>query len=545
MIRLHKTYAGIVFALFALAYFIILANLYCIQIKDAVFFSSLGSQQYFMHLTSMPPRAPILDRTGKQYLALNTECLSAFITPCNLKNPDTLYAFLAQHFPHAYERLQSKPDRQFMYIKRRLSPEHQGLLSLQAHPDIHLLREASRFYPIAAATPVVGLTGLDNEGLCGIEYQCNDLLMGTPTLYCLEKDARSGCFYFQKHMQSQGQEGQPIQLTIDADLQFLVDECVRKTVETFGAQEGAALIIDPDHGDILALVSYPHFDPQSGDLQDLSLVKNRPISDSYELGSVFKVFAAMAALEEGVVTPDELIDCRNTKSTVIDGRTINTVHSLGIAPFTTVVANSNNIGIAIVAQRLSEHLYEHYVRLGFGKKTGIDLPGEHKGFVNSPASWSKQSIISLSYGYEVSATLLQLGCAFCTIANGGYAVRPRIMMHERNAGKHGNQLYSDATLTTIKEILTQTAQRGTARKAAIHGYKVMSKTGTANMLINGAYDSTKNMYTCAGIIEKDTYHRVVVTFVKQADRAGLFASGVSAPLFRDIAEQLIIHERAM
>jgi len=294
-----------------------------------------------------------------------------------------------------------------------------------------------------------------------------------------------------------------------------------------------------------------------------------------------KVCAALAALEEGVVTPQELIDCKNTLTTQVDGRTINTVQAHGVIPFTDVIALSNNIGIAIVAKRLGTTLYDHYKRLGFGTKTGIEFPGENSGFVNPVDKWSKQSIISLSYGYEVSATILQLACAFCTIAT-GYKVKPTLILGsygstgsprtgaglprtEENTNSftmspnqfgidsnpfvvslsnHTNvsKLYSDESRTIIKEILEKTTLYGTARRARMKGYRVMSKTGTANMLIDGKYDPEKNLYSCAGIIEKDDYQRVIVTFVKQANKKNIYASTVAVPLFESVAERMLIHD---
>jgi len=290
------------------------------------------------------------------------------------------------------------------------------------------------------------------------------------------------------------------------------------------------------------MLSYPYFDPNSPHMAQSENFKNKIITDAHELGSVMKVCAALAALEEGVVTPDELIDCKNCLTTHIDGRTINTVQAHGVIPFTDVIALSNNIGIAIVAKRLGEKLYDHYKRLGFGCKTGIKFPGENCGYLNPPENWSKQSIISLSYGYEVSMTLLQLASAFSIIAT-GYKTIPTLIVNPcASYGTH-ERLYSDTTLNTIKGILEKTTLYGTARRAAIKGYRVMSKTGTANMLVDGKYNPDKNIYTCAGIVEKDDYQRVIVTFVKEAQQKNIYASTVAVPLFESIAERMLIHDR--
>jgi cell division protein FtsI (penicillin-binding protein 3) len=338
----------------------------------------------------------------------------------------------------------------------------------------------------------------------------------------------------------------------------LVQQAVQQTVEKFNAKEAAVIIMNPKNGEIITMISYPYFDPNNSHTTSCDNFKNKVITDAHELGSVIKVCAALAALEEGVVTPDELIDCKNSLTTHIDGRVINTVQAHGIIPFTDVIALSNNIGIAIVAKRVGTKLYDHYKKLGFGSKTGIKFPGENTGIVNPPENWSKQSIISLSYGYEVSITLLQLACAFCTIATGHKVTPTLICSHPsplalpalRSLGEVGSNaeyLYSAKTLNTIKEILERTTLHGTARRAAIKGYRVMSKTGTANMLIDGKYDPDHNIYTCAGIvekeIEKDNYQRVIITFVKDAQQKNIYASTVAVPLFESVAERMLIHDK--
>jgi cell division protein FtsI/penicillin-binding protein 2 len=273
--------------------------------------------------------------------------------------------------------------------------------------------------------------------------------------------------------------------------------------------------------------------------------KNRVVTEVYEFGSVIKVFAALAALEEGVVDPDELVDCENVITTYVDGRRINTPESTvaGIIPFTQVIEKSNNIGHAKIIKRLGHTLYDHYMRLGFGKKTGIEFPGEREGFINPPSNWSKQSIISLSYGYEINATVLQLAQAFSLIANNGCLVPPTLVLTNQHTTIKKECRYSPQSISLIQNIMENTVLRGTAKKAQIKGYRVMSKTGTANILVDGVYDDTKNSYCCGGIVEKGAYQRVIVVFVKQANRTGLYASTVAAPLFEQVAERTLIHEK--
>lgn len=542
-----NTRIAVVFFFFCTLYSVIGATLCWIQGVRYTFYQSLGQKQYLITVTQYPPRAPIVDRTGRRFLAINTETSAAFILPGQIENRELLDTILQNHFPKAYDRLAAYKDKKFMYVQRKLSPEQLDIIRQTGSPDIHILQEPCRYYPLPAASCIIGITDPDNQGIMGVEKYYQDLLAGKSTTFLLEKDARSNLFYFAKDTKIKGETGSTLQLTIDANLQFLTHQAVADCVKKFGAKEGIALIMNPDNGHILAMINIPCFNPANTKELDIDATKIRAITEQYELGSVFKVFAALAALQEGVVTLSEPIDCRNSETAYIDGRRINTVHAHSIISFKDVIALSNNIGIALVTKRLGLKLYDHYQLLGFGQKTGLDIPGECSGFLNPPYNWSKQSAISLSYGYEVSATIVQLACAFCLIARDGVPVKPHLIYTEFADDEQENQKshYSQQTIDAIKNILCSTTQYGTAQRAAIQGYTIMTKTGTANMLIDGEYNTKKNRYTCAGIITKGDYKRVIVTFIQEADRPNLFAATVAAPLFETIAEHMLIEERIL
>jgi len=540
MISAYKNSIVSIFFLFCFGYLIVIANLFYLQCIQHTFLTQLGQRQYHITITTLPARGVITDRTGKKFLALNKDSIAAFILPQQIQNRAALDTFLSHYFPAAYQRLREHPTAYFLYVQRRLTPQQIDLIKQKNIVDIQFLQEPNRYYPLSHAASVIGITDIDNKGLSGIELQFDALLGGKPSIVHLEKDARSNQFYFNKETMHEGNQSSPLSLTIDSDLQFLAHELVQEWVDTYHAHSGAALIMNPETGEILALVNIPTFDPNNNQ-HDVELLTNPIISHAYELGSVFKIFTALAALEEDLVTLEELIDCKGTLTAYIDGRKINTTIAAGIIPFKEVIAQSNNIGIAQVAQRLDSRLYDHYAKLGFGKKTGITLPGEAKGFINPPHLWSKQSIISLSYGYEISATLLQLARAFCILANGGYWVEPQLLLNSKKLSH--TKLYRDTSIALTQELLEQTTKQGTARKAHIKGYKIMCKTGTANMLENGIYNPDKNIFTCAGIVQKDNYNRVIVVFIKEAAQKDLYASTVTAPLFEKIAEKMIIKDR--
>jgi len=522
-------------------YFIILGNIFYIQIIQKPFFSDLGKQQYNVSVTTHPSRALIYDGVGKP-IAMNSESLSAFILPNQIEEPDRLNTFLKKYFPQALTRWQRNKTKHFLYIKRRLAQQELLLIKKHAIKDIKLVKEPCRFYPSETLGTIVGITDIDNKGLFGIEKIYNDQLRGQATICTLERDARSGHFHFNKKTNIQGKEGIPIYVTIDSNLQFLAYEELKDILERFEAKEGGVVIINPKNGAVLTSVSYPDFNPNETQSLNQSYTKNFPLTESYEVGSVIKVFSAMASLEEGAVTPEELIDCDGKRTSYIDGMKINTVKAHGIIPFAEVIQKTNNIGTAKVAMRIGEKLYHHYKKLGFDKKTAINFPGEQSGFITHPSHWSKRSIISLSFGYEIRSTMMQLAQAFGVIANDGHYMPLHLIKGKQSS--LSPRLYSQKTIDQIKEILTNTVLKGTAHRARIKGYRVMGKTGTANLIENGKYNDKKNIFTFSGIVEKGNYKRVIVTYVKEAQvKRLLYASMVAVPLFERVAEKMLIHDK--
>lgn len=538
-----KTRIGILFCFFVCAYGGIIVRLFYIQIVQEAFYTSYAERQYYGSVMQYPPRATILDRNGA-YLAMNKETLSAFIVPPLVQEWESLLSFVKTYFSDQYDRIKESKDKKFVYLKRRINAlERECIKKYAPQETIRLLCQPGRFYPVSSASCLIGVTDIDNNGIMGMELWLQNIIAGKPTWYELEKDARIDGFCIAKKKTEEGVEPSPVTLTIDRDLQFLVHQELEEMVAGFEAKEGAVLVMNPDNGDILAVTCTPQFNANEPSHLSLSTTRLLPFTESYELGSVIKVCATLAALEEGVVDFDELIDCQNMKTAIIEGRKINTPYANGVIPFWQVVASSNNIGMAIVAKRVGRTLYEHYKRMGFGVKTGISFPGEAVGFVNPPYKWSKQSIISLCYGYEITASLLQLALFFCMIARDGYPIKPRLILDKKDQSLDSVRLYSEHAILQLKKILEQTTLQGTAKRAGIKGYCIMSKTGTANMVVNGGYDVTRNVYTCAGIIQKDSYQRVIVTFIKETKRSDLFASTVAAPLLERIAECLLIHDR--
>lgn len=527
-----------VFLLFFFLFIVVIIRLFLLQVKQKTFFKELAQQQYEIVVTCNAPRAPIYDRSGNIALAFNREVLSAFILPHELNHQQEMELFLQQYYPDVYKRLLKHPERHFWWLERKLDPVRLAKLKEHNLDDIHFINESQRFYPVQSAAHVVGFTDMDNSGIGGIELLYNKRLMGLPALIKLEKDARAKNLYFEKLIKKPGEPGNSVRLTIDSTLQFLANEELKRAVDSFEAKGGSVIIMNPDNGQILTMTNCPLFDPNQRTVTNLEVTKNSAVTECYELGSVMKAFCALAALEESVVQYDELVDCGG-KVAYIDGVRVENWTRTEVVPFYDVIKFSSNVGIAKIGKRLGPKYYEHLRKLGFGTKTEIEFPGERVGFVNAPEKWSRSSLIVMSFGYEIMASLLQLCRAFCLIANGGYLITPTLVLEPASAQstQRSSRLYKPQTIRTMKNILEKVGAR-----YVVSGYRIMGKTGTARFARDGKYSAKDHVYTFAGIVERNNYRRVIVTFIKEPKKTSLWASEIAAPLFQKIAERMVIYE---
>lgn len=537
--RDYKPRVFSVLLVFFIFYLIILTRLYLIQVHRKDFFKDLAEQQYGVELTISPHRAKIYDANGVP-LVINRDAVSAFILPKQFNDKKKTEKFLKAHFENVYKKIQKNKNKKFAWLERKITPQRLEELKKIGTDDIYYINEPQRFYPYQGVSTVLGFTDIDNIGLGGIELEFNKSLAGTATVIDIKKDARSAHFYFDKEIVKQGTKGSPVHLTIDNKLQFLAYEELKQNIANYGAQGGSVLVLNPDNGNILAMANSPDFDANQREIKDLDVTKNKIITECFEFGSVLKAFTALGALEEKVVTINEPIDCEG-KIAYFGKFKVENWTNTGIVPFSDVIRMSSNIGIAKIAQRLDSKLYDHLRRVGFGKKTGVEFPGERDGFVNPPSNWSKSSCIVMSFGYEVSATLLQLAKAFCIIANGGYDVTPHLIKNEntKTAKEVGEKLYSDETIKQMKDILEGV---GKSYNKGLESFRVMGKTGTARKIVDGKYSTRDHIYTFVGIIEKNDYRRVVVTFINNPNKGGLWAAQVAAPLCQHVAERMLVND---
>lgn len=539
--RDYKIRVFAVFAFFCCLLSIVAVRLFLLQVRHRNFFKLLAQQQYELEVAVKPPRGVIYDSNGAHPLAFNRHKVSAFLVPRDLEYVPKTRQLLKRHFPEVYKRYARNKNKHFMWLARHITDQQHKLLASFNCPDIHFIDEFARYYPYQAAAQLVGLTDIDNAGIAGLELYFGKQLGGRERVLSMQKDARSGAFYFEKSVQNPGRRGSALTLTVDTNLQEMVLVELQQQIAELGAKSGTVMVANPDNGEVLAMASYPVFDANHKGQAATEAMKNIAVNECFEFGSVMKAFCALAALEEGVVSLNEPIDCEGRFAYVdgvrVENPTISLLNHLAehdnIIPFHEVVRYSSNVGIAKVAKRLGPDLYTHLRRLGFGSKTGLQFPGERSGLVNPPERWSKPSLIVMSFGYELMATVAQLTKAFCIIANGGYDVQPTLVRGE-GVGK-GKRLYKETTIAGMKEIMEKVTE-----KFHIPGVRMMGKTGTAQCIKNGRYSRQDHQYSFGGIIEKGDYRRVIVTFVREPKKASLWASEVAEPLFASIAQRMLV-----
>jgi cell division protein FtsI (penicillin-binding protein 3) len=537
--RDYKIRLEIVLILFGLLYAIVLMRLFLLQIYQKDFFRVLACQQYNFSVKVNLPRGEIFDRGGNELLAFNRVVPSAFILPHQFVEQKKTEKFLKHFYPSVYKKMKSRPDKHFLWLDRVLSNEQVKFLEKNGTCDIQFIDEPRRFYFSQSSAHLIGFTDIDSKGISGIELEFEKWLGGKPMQLMIQKDARSKNFYFSKKIEKEGYYGKPITLTIDKNIQNLAFEELASAVQNYQAESGSVLVLDPESGHVLAMTNYPSFDPNQKNIQKLDVTKNFIVSECFELGSVMKAFLALAALAEGVVTLDEEFDCEG-KIAYVDGFKVENWKSLGILSFADVIKFSSNVGTAKVVGRIGQKYYDHLKRVGFGVKTGIEFPGERDGFVNPPKNWSRHSAKVMSFGYEVMASLLQLGRAFCIFSNGGYLVNPTLLLDPKIKKELPKiKLYDDKILYQMREILL-----GIGNLHPVRGCTVFGKTGTARCAIPGGYSTKEHIYTFVGILEKGNYKKVIVTFINRPQKTHLWASEVAAPLFQRVAERMLIYESA-
>ena len=512
--------------------------------------AQMAERQYSRTVVLNAARGPIVDRHGAP-LATSTPGESLFVQPRVVGDPVPVAGRLAPilDLPARDVHAALTSSRSFVWLKRKLSPADAARVRDLAEPGLGFLDEPLRLYPNRElAAQVLGFEGVDG-GLEGIERAWNDTLAGTAGKAIVGRDAL-GREVVTQHVLAPPAPGHGVMLTIDKTIQYLAEREIDAAYRRTNAKAAMAVMMDPRSGDILALAIRPTFNPNAfADVPSRDVWRNRAITDPFEPGSTFKVIMAAAALEEGIVRPDDRIYAENGQLTIAK-TVIHDWKKFGWLTFTEVLQNSSNVGSMKVGMSLGkERYYKYMTAFGFGAPTGVGLNGESRGMLRDPQRWSLLSLPTMSIGQEVSVTALQIVAAFGAVANRGTLMKPRLVKAEFDADGHETrrfepravrQVISPETARTLTRMLTSVVEEGTGHLAAIPGYEVGGKTGTAQKLdpATHRYSRAPGVLSFAGFVPADD-PRLVMLVMLDEPKNEKWGSEAAAPIFSAIAAPVL------
>ncbi|HEV8473866.1 MAG TPA: penicillin-binding transpeptidase domain-containing protein [Methylomirabilota bacterium] len=512
--------------------------------------AQLAERQYSRTVVLQGPRGQIVDRHGAP-LATSTPAESLFAQPRLMGDPVRAAARLAPVIgvPERELRAALTSGRSFVWLKRRLPPDVAARVRGLGEAGFGFLDEPLRLYPNRElAAHVLGFEGVDG-GLEGVERAFNDDLAGTPGKAIIGRDALGREVVTQRVL-APAVPGRGVMLTIDKTIQYLAEREIDAAYRRTRAKAAMAIAMDPRTGDVLALAIRPAFNPNAVlDVPSREVWHNRAVTDPFEPGSTFKVILAAAALEEGVVRPDERIWAENGQLTIAK-TTVRDWKKFGWLTFAEVLQNSSNVGSMKVGMALGRDRYYHYMTaFGFGATTGVGLPGESRGMLRAPERWSALSLPTMSIGQEVSVTALQMVAAFGAVANGGTLMQPRLVRSEFDADgreirrwepRAVRQVVSAETTRTLSRLLVDVVDQGTGHLAAVPGYEVGGKTGTAQKLdpATRRYSRAPGVLSFIGFVPADE-PRLVLLVLLDEPKTEKWGSEAAAPIFAAIAAPVL------
>ena len=521
------------------------AKLVWLQVKQHDWLVARATRQQQAAINLSPMRGVIYDRNGDE-LARSVAVKSLYASPADITDAggmaDTLSDLLEIDRDDLYKRLTS--DRAAVAVKRKLNDKEVAKVEKLGLPGLRFIDEMKRFYVSgASAAHLLGFVDIDERGVGGIELSYDKLIRGQGGRLLLDVDALNKSY---DHSVEDPVPGANVSLTIDLVIQHHVEKALAEAVRSTRARGGQIVVLRPATGEILALANYPTFDPNkvsgSTDLQR----RNRAVEIAFEPGSIFKLVTYAAALEEHLIRPTTMIDCGGGQIRIAD-RIIHD-HPYGLLTAAQALAKSSNVAAIKIGMLLgNERLASYIERFGFGRRTGIELPGESRGLFQPASEWGPTTIGSIPMGHEIGVTAVQTAAAYACIANGGEWVKPHVLSRVTSSSgdvleehqPERRQVVSEATATTLKAMLEGVVVHGTGKAARMGGYSAAGKTGTAQKVeATGRYSQTRYVASFAGFAPVENPE--VACVVSLDEPAGAHLGGtVAAPVFaRVVADAL-------
>ena len=528
----------------------IVAKAVQLQVYRSRWLSQIATGQYEKSLTTSGKRGIIYDRNMRE-MAVSVHVTSIAAYPSRIKDVGAAARGLANILKLDARAVKKRltADKSFVWIKRKTTAKETRQVKDLELPGIDFVQEYNRYYPnTTLAAQALGFTGLDGQGLEGIEFYYNPQLTGTHKNFTVFKDAL-GNEFAPEDQQSETSSGHNLVLTIDGTIQYIAESALQQAVDQYSAASALAIVMQPQTGAVLAIAHYPTINPNSYLEYDRFRWRNRAITDPFEPGSTIKIFIAAAALEFGNIKQDDIFYCENG-AYKIGKNVVHDVRRHGWLSLQQIIKFSSNIGAAKVGEKVgAKKLYQTFRSFGFGEKTGIDCPGETTGSLFHYSSWSNMDVGAISFGHGLSVSALQLVTAVSAIANNGLLMKPYIVKEVTD--QNGlvvksiqptpvRRVVSARTAGIVKQIMkTVITDGGTGVNAALDGYTVCGKTGTARKLDEaGQYSDSRHVASFVGFTPAD-HPAIAVLVVIDEPKETYYGGAVAAPVFKDIAQQTL------
>ena len=510
-----------------------------LQVIRKDFLQDQGDARYLREVTDPAHRGMITDRNGEP-LAISTPVNSVWANPQELINARESWPRLAKvlgiHRGVLERLLASKRNKEFVYLKRQVTPDLASKVMALKIPGVDLSQEYKRYYPAGeVAAHVVGFANIDDVGQEGIELQFNDQLKGVPGIKRVIKD-RYGRIVENVERVSEPRPGKNITLSIDRRLQYLAYRELKKAVKGNRADAGSLVMLDAHTGEVLAMVNQPSYNPNNRDDLKVSHMRNRAVTDVFEPGSTIKPFTIATALQAGLYTPDSIVDTR--PGLIHIGRqTIHDHRNYGLINVSTVIKKSSNVGASKIALSMPARLlWNSFVKVGLGEETGSHFPGESVGLLSDYGTWHEIQQATISYGYGLSVTALQLARAYTTLATNGRALPVTFLKRNQTEvaelEAQSKPVFSKKSIQEVRAMLESVVSPGgTGIRAAVPGYRVAGKTGTVKKSGSGGYIEDSYIALFAGMAPASNPQLVMVVVINNPHGEEYYGGAVAAPVF--------------
>jgi cell division protein FtsI (penicillin-binding protein 3) len=554
MLRRRLTVAAGVLAFWVLA---IEARLITLQVVQFDELTTRAERQQSETQKTPGKRGEIVDRHGR-LLAYSVDADTIYAVPTDIADHAAAAAALCKALDDCdkqvreqlLERLGRKrrngSPTSFQYVKRRATPLEAKRVAALEMKGIGFMKESKRFYPNRElAAHLLGYVGTDNAGLHGLEATYDKTVRGREGTMLVQTDARGHAF---SRLDRPPTTGGSLELTIDQQLQFIVERELQAGVEAARADGGTAVAMDPHTGEILAMASWPTFNPNQSAGTPEAALRNRAVQDLYEPGSTFKIVTASAALQENVIRPDDMVDTQGGVIKFGGRKPITDMgHNYGVLTFANVIVKSSNVGAIKVGLMVGAERMGLYIRrFGFGKPSSPDFPSESPGIVWSASKLNDSALASVSMGYQVGVTPLQMAAAASVVANGGTLYEPHVVRATVKGGvrteiapKAVRQAILPETAATLTTIMESVVTDGTAKNARLASFTVAGKTGTADKLVNGRYSPSQQNVSFVGFVPSRNPVMTVIVMVDSPRVGGDTGGAIAAPIFKRIADSTL------